>query len=347
MTDFALEGPSWTTPVVTWSFSAPGNTSFTNAIDPAYQGAIRAAAAAWTAVANVTLKEVAPGTAGTDITVGWGSFGGTQIGETAYSYSLGATPAFQPGMMIHIEDPALMPLSSADGAFWQGTGTTLNQVALHEFGHALGLGLSNDASAVMNLRLGVSNTSINASDLAGINAIYGAKPTAPVAHIAASIPGSDTVTVSGGNIGIYRFFDSNSGTQFLTNSVGEINTIFSTRPDLKFEGLTLSAVAPGVSDPNAAPIYRFFDTGNGTHFFTASKAEAAAVNATRGDLVNEGTSFSEHVTQQASDTAVYRFFDTHAGTHFFTGNESERATLISTRPDMAFEGVAFYSPSTS
>ena len=349
MVEYALEGPKWTTSVITWSFAAAGNSAFTGAIDPAYQATIRAAAAQWSAVANVTLQEVPAGTPGTDITVGWGSFGGTQIGETDYSYSTGSTPAFQPGMTIHIEDPSILHIGTNSGATYQGTATTLYQVALHEFGHALGLGLSTDPASVMNIRLGTANNGLDASDLAGIDALYGtpASGQASVIQMAASTPGSDTVSVTGGNIGIYRFFDTQSGTQFMTSSVSEINAILSTRPDLKFEGLALAGVAPGTADANAAPVYRFFDTANGTQFLTASKAEAATIAATRPDMVAEQPSFDEHLAPEAGDVPVYRFFNTTAGTHFFTASTTERSSIAATRPDMTYEGIAFYAPAAS
>ena len=343
MVDFSLEGPKWTTSSITWDFAAPGDPSFTNAITPAYQAAIRAAAAAWSNATHLNIQEVAPGTAGVDIKVGWGSFAGTQIGETEYSYSLGATQAFLPGLTIHIEDPSIQALSPADGSFYQNTTTTLNQVALHEFGHALGLGLSTDPTAIMNLRLGPTNTAIGASDLAGITSLYGTQTSVA----ASSVPlgnASDVVPLSGDNIGVYRFFDGQSGTQFLTSSVSEISSIFATRADLKFEGLALAGIAPGAADPNASPVYRFYDRTNGAHFFTASKSEADTLSATRSDMVQEQSSFSEHTTQQAGDSPVYRFFDTNAGTHFFTASASEQASIIATRSDLTYEGVAFYSP---
>ena len=118
-------------------------------------------------------------------------------------------------------------------------------------------------------------------------------------------------------------------------------------PDLKFEGLALAGVSSSTTDPNATPVYRFFDSNNGTHFMTASQSEATTIAATRPDLVAEQPSFDEHVTQEAGDVPVYRFFDTHAGTHFFTASDSERGILANTRPDMAYEGVAFYAPKTS
>ncbi|MDT7953255.1 MAG: C2 family cysteine protease, partial [Acetobacteraceae bacterium] len=161
-------------------------------------------------------------------------------------------------------------------------------------------------------------------------------------------PPSQTAQVlPDGKLGVYRFFDTIHGTQFLTGSVNEANSAIANRPDLTYEGIGLAGIAAGANDPNAVPVYRFFDTRNGTHFFTANHAEEASLAATRSDLVLESTSFYEHATQQAGDTAVYRFFNSNDGTHFFTQSSSERASIAATRPDMAFEGVAFYAPTPS
>ncbi len=258
-------------------------------------------------------------------------------------------------MTIRIEDPSSLPLGTAPGSLYQGTSTTLYEVALHEFGHALGLGLSSDPNAVMNLYLGPNNAAINGSDLAGIEALYGnpasttASDTAAAASMqrAAAPAAPNTVTLSGDEIGVFRFFDSGNGTQFLTGSVSEANSLIASRPDLTYEGLAMAGISPAANDPNATPVYRFFDVTNGTHFFTASQAEEAAVTATRPDLVLEQANFDEHSTQQAGDVAVYRFFEMHDGTHFFTDSASERATIQATRPDMTYEGIAFYAPSGS
>lgn len=144
----------------------------------------------------------------------------------------------------------------------------------------------------------------------------------------------------------YRFFDSVHGTQFLTTSTTESQTIKSTRPDLVYEGVGLNAVDPA-ADTNAAPVYRFFDTKFGTHFYTSSSTERDTVAATRPDLVSEGVGFYEHNTAQAGDVPVYRFFDSNFGTHFYTASATERATIIATRPDLVAEGTSFYAPATA
>lgn len=149
---------------------------------------------------------------------------------------------------------------------------------------------------------------------------------------------------------IYRFFDQTDGTQFLTSSTSERNTVAATRPDLVQETGAFSAVA--YDDAGAAPIYRFFDTRFGTHFFTASAGERDSLLSQRSDLTYEPSStFFEHATQQAGDVAVHRFYETRTGTHFYTGSQAEYQGLTtpgggSYRNDLVSEGVAFYAPST-
>ena len=152
------------------------------------------------------------------------------------------------------------------------------------------------------------------------------------------------VFIAPSTVGVFRFFDSRYGTHFFTASTAERDTILQTRSDLVNEGVGLTAMDPASKDPNAAPVFRFFDTSYGTHFFTASATERDQVLANRPDLTFEGTGFYEHTAQQTGDTPVYRFFDKNFGTHFYTGDGGERATILSTRPDLVDEGIGFYAP---
>lgn len=142
---------------------------------------------------------------------------------------------------------------------------------------------------------------------------------------------------------VFRFFDTHNGTHFYTDSSTEKNALLASRPDLTFEGVGLNALNTATPDPNAAPVFRFFETTDGSHFYTANATERDNLVASRPDLVFEGIGFYEHTTQQPGDTAVYRFFDNHDGTHFYTASATERAQVLATRPDLVNEGVAFYT----
>lgn len=100
----------------------------------------------------------------------------------------------------------------------------------------------------------------------------------------------------------------------------------------------------GIAPITTNTVSRFFDKATGTHFFTASATEAAALNTSRPDLVPEANSFSAIVPSSNDPTAspVMRFFDPSNGTHFFTTSATEQANLQASRTDLKFEGTAFY-----
>ena len=147
------------------------------------------------------------------------------------------------------------------------------------------------------------------------------------------------------SVGVFRFFDTNDGTHFFTTSASERDGLLQSRSDLSYEGFGLKALAsPAASDGAAEAVYRFFNSSNGTHFFTASASERDALIVGRSDLALEGIAFYEDSAPQPGDSAVYRFFDTLQGTHLFTVDPVERATILATRPDLTPEGIAFFAP---
>ncbi|MGI4810547.1 MAG: matrixin family metalloprotease [Janthinobacterium lividum] len=150
--------------------------------------------------------------------------------------------------------------------------------------------------------------------------------------------------LNGTSLGVYRFFGIADGTHFYSTSETERNTLIQTRADLVYEGIGLKALAFPSTDPAAAPVFRFFDVRNGTHFYSASASERDTILATRPDLSFEGTAFYEHTAAKPGDTPVYRFFDLTDGTHFYTSSATERATILTTRADLRDEGIGFYAP---
>lgn len=209
--------------------------------------------------------------------------------------------------------------------------------------------------------LSVTGISLNGSSISD--------PAGNVADLSGAVinPNGGLVVAGGsasaGALGVYRFFDSGTGTHFFTADASEKNALMTPssagyRPDLKEEVNNFGAVDPAAGGSNVATVYRFFDTIHGTHFFTASQSEADGLKNTssssyRADLVFEpSSSFAEHTAQQSGDVAVYRFFDKTYGTHFYTGSQSEYSAISTPgtaayRADLVSEGVGFYAPSGS
>lgn len=90
----------------------------------------------------------------------------------------------------------------------------------------------------------------------------------------------------------------------------------------------------------SAPIYRFLNTQNGAHFYTADASERNAIDQTLDQFVYEGISFGQ---PDAVEIDVYRFYNTVEGGHFFTTNAIERDVVIGTLPQYRYEGVGFQS----
>lgn len=149
-----------------------------------------------------------------------------------------------------------------------------------------------------------------------------------------------TPTTTG--VQVFRFFDTSTGTHFYTSSVSERDQTIAARVDLTYEGVGLNAQSQ-TSDPAAAPVFRFFDTHSGSHFYTTSATERDGLRTGTTGLTYEGVAFYENTVATAADTAVYRFFDKVDGTHFYTPNQNEYAGVLATRGDLVNEGIAFYT----
>ena len=178
-----------------------------------------------------------------------------------------------------------------------------------------------------------------------------------------SQPGNTSPAITPGTIGLFRFFDTKTGTQFFAASQAEASAITDPsspgyQPRLVAETNGFGAFSQSAADPAQIAVYRFFDKANGAHFFTASAIERDALtNPNSSDfqasfVAEPAATFYEHATQQAGDIAVYRLFDSARGTHFYTSSAAELSGLTTRggsgyQPTMVSEGIAFYAPTTS
>ena len=181
MAAFTLLGPKWLDGHITWSFAAQTfnediTAPFSAAIQDVWQQLIEQAFSRWAAVSGLIFEKVpdsASPASAADIRIGWGDFGSTAntIGETYLRYD---GDAILPNVIVRLENPDERPLTAAPSGehIYSGTGSSLFALALHEIGHALGLGHSTDISAVMYPTILSGAHDLGQPDIEGIRTLY-------------------------------------------------------------------------------------------------------------------------------------------------------------------------------
>lgn len=153
---------------------------------------------------------------------------------------------------------------------------------------------------------------------------------------------SNKTTIASYNTdGIYRFYNTQTGTHFYTGSLNEAETVLTNLPQFIFEGQSFEKNTSSGGD--AINVFRFFNTQTGTHFFTASASEASQVRTTLPQYNDEGIAYNAHNQKVAGTTELYRFFNTQTGTHFYTANTDEMINVVTTLSGIyKYEGIAYY-----
>jgi lysyl endopeptidase len=91
------------------------------------------------------------------------------------------------------------------------------------------------------------------------------------------------------------------------------------------------------------PVYRFYNTGNGSHFYSVSETEKNYVRASIASYFYEGPAFNADNVSSTTTSPVYRFYNATTRAHFYTINETEKANVIATLPQYAYEGISWYA----
>lgn len=261
---YVLDGPKWGavahgTPSgqITWSFALVswGGYQFDATIrEPDYQQAIRDALTLWTSVAQLTFVEV-PDSAITKLRFGWDHIDGINgtVGEASWSAnSLDGTNYTISSAEVRFDTAETWSVRS-------NTATNFFSVAVHEIGHALGLGHIDDPKQIMNPMLTDLQT-LGPGDIAGIQTLYGARGFSATAgnDVFTLTAGSDVVDGLGGrdiaimNGGRASFAVSKSGDTISVTGMGSDRLVNIER--LVFSDGTLAFDLDGV----AGQAYRIY-----------------------------------------------------------------------------------------
>ncbi|MGV8083942.1 MAG: hypothetical protein AB2L09_09975 [Coriobacteriia bacterium] len=152
-----------------------------------------------------------------------------------------------------------------------------------------------------------------------------------------------TIKMGSSEMPVYRFYNQKNGSHFYTASAEErdiVNAKWSST--YKFEGVAYSVNA--ANPDNNAPLYRFYNVKNGSHFYTASEDEKNIVIAKWSAIYQfEGVAYYVCATPKVDATPVYRFYNKVNGSHFYTASAEERDIVSAKWPSTySSEGAAFW-----
>lgn len=147
---------------------------------------------------------------------------------------------------------------------------------------------------------------------------------------------------------VYRFFRTDSLTQFYTTSEEELASVQENLPQYEYQGESfVGAPNPEENDDitGVVPVYRFFNTNTGVHLYTASIVEKDAILENLPNYTDEGISYYGYESQQEDTVALYRFYNASLDAHFYTPSIEERDEYLASsdyQPEGDENGVAFY-----
>ena len=323
---FKLYGQKWgesQTPgleggLVTYSFATQNRAGQFGTFDSfmadiSFQDEITEGFAAWEDVANIRFSLV-PDAEDVDVRVGWRDIDGT-------NGVLGVTTVPSVGPLASVE----IVFDSGEDWFVSGDAPAdkvdFSYVATHEIGHAIGIDHSDSPGTLMAEEYSSTVLTLKQDDIYAGQAIYGEN----------NVP----------KIDINRFYNPTSGGHFFTADDTERDVV-STSDDFRTEGIGFDAMPRTATEiTGSVPVYRFFNSKLGSHFFTSFEEERVVVQ-TFEDYNFEGIGFRAFETDSATTDPVHRFFNLETGGHLFTVFNVEKDALLNFE-QFRYEGEAFYA----
>jgi len=176
---------------------------------------------------------------------------------------------------------------------------------------------------------------------------YEEQSVAPYVWMGPGTSCADYLTVELFPAPVYRFWSAEQGTHFYTADEREKDFFLTEYPDLwEFEGIAYGGHLDN-TDPDVAPVHRFWSERLGVYFYTISGKEAEKLQSQYSDVwAYEGIAFYAYPESRApvGSMPVYRFWSDSLASHFYTISENEKNKLMSEYSEVwTYEGVAWFA----
>jgi len=148
---------------------------------------------------------------------------------------------------------------------------------------------------------------------------------------------------------VYRFYNPVKRVHFYTSSTAERDGLINNAGIYGFNYEGISFYAYNSTASSLSPVYRFYNTVSGGHFYTISSSDASYINSFMSPpFTAEGIAWYSQTASDGSSSAVYRFYNPTTNAHFYTISANDRDYLINNRSVYGFgyEGIAFYAWTT-
>jgi hypothetical protein len=159
---------------------------------------------------------------------------------------------------------------------------------------------------------------------------------------------------------VHRFYNTRDNAFFYTSSEAEKDYVIDQSiptgqiSDISwpyiYQGSTFESAHTYTNSDTLTPLFRFYNTETGHHFFTANEAERDLVlsKSTSGEwpFNYEGVAFNVYSSDptpgvNGQETAVHRFYSPSLNRHFFTADESEIQNIQLTGI-WNYEGIGYF-----
>ncbi len=148
-------------------------------------------------------------------------------------------------------------------------------------------------------------------------------------------------------VAVHRFYSEALSSYFYTADQEEKDKLVKDSSEAwTYQGVAYH-VPPADSEPNSAPVYRFWSPTALTHFYTISEKERdKLINTLKDRWEYEGESFWAFPRGQQTPgmIPVYRFWSPTIQRHFYTTSEEQKDKIIKEDSDVwIYEQIAWYA----